>query len=144
MTLAAIASGALSFLGSQQGQQLVRTGLQAFSPRPGIPVGATGFQPGMGFAAPAAGFPPLLGATSGGFGRQKVGRFSGQAIPRGTKEKISKSGAIILTEVHRAKGLSGRDLRGFNRTIGLLRRVGMVPKRLGRTGARGYRRKKAA
>jgi hypothetical protein len=81
---------------------------------PPIATGATGAMPGPGR----------------GMGRGRIGRFSGQPIPRGTKERISRSGAVILSETHRARGLSGRDLRGFSRTIRLLRSVGMVPKRL--------------
>jgi hypothetical protein len=70
------------------------------------------------------------GVSGGRMMRGHIGRFSGQAIPRGTKERISRSGAIILSETHRARGLSGRDLKGFNKTIRLLRSVGMVPKKL--------------
>lgn len=71
-----------------------------------------------------------VGAMARGPGRPHLGRFSGQPIPRGTKERFSKTGAIILTESRRGHGLTTRDLRGFRRTIGLLRSVGMVPKRL--------------
>lgn len=75
------------------------------------------------------------GAVAGGVGgalaaRAIIGKFSKQPIPRGTREKITKNGQIVLTERRRSRGLSGRDLRGFNRTIHLLRKVGMVPRRL--------------
>jgi hypothetical protein len=82
----------------------------------GVPTGAIG-------AAGAAGF--MVGRHRAG-----IGRFSGNPIPRGTHERIGKGGNILLAERHRGRGLTTRDLRGFRRTIGLLRSVGMVPKRL--------------
>jgi hypothetical protein len=81
---------------------------------PAVPTGQTGAMAGPGSRT----------------GRMHVGRFSGQAIPRGTHERIGKGGNILLAETHRGRGLTSRDLRGFRRTIGLLRSVGMVPKRL--------------
>ncbi len=93
---------------------LLSSALRRKGPGPGpVPTGAVGAVAGTAVGA-----------------RALVGRFSGSPIPRGTKEKISRSGAIILTERHRGRGLTTRDLRGFRRTIGLLRSVGMVPKRL--------------
>lgn len=105
----------------------------------GGPSGVMGGAPSIGaggiFSKAALG---LGSAFMGGMrgGKTKVGRFSGSQIPRGTKEKISKTGAVILTETHRAKGLTGRDLRGFRRTVGLLRSVGMHPKRLHRAATK--------
>jgi len=87
--------------------------------------------PGMGFAAPV-----------GGMGRRmKRGRLTGNPIPSGTKEKFSKSGQIILTETRRGRGLSGRDLKGFRRTIRLIRSVGMAPKGLGRRTSFGRKKR---
>jgi hypothetical protein len=40
----------------------------------------------------------------------------------------------------RGRGITSRELRGFRKVSNLLARVGMVPKRLGRRGARVIRR----
>lgn len=104
----------------------------------GAAVGAAGILLNTLRSKGTASSPPIAtGATGAAMagpgsrtGRMHIGRFSGQPIPRGTKERISRSGAVILGEVHRARGLTGRDLRGFSRTIRLLRSVGMVPKKL--------------
>jgi hypothetical protein len=126
-------------LGGITGTGLLKTGLgiaggaalgrllTPSTPRAPIPVGTTG---------------AYSMAAARGTGRGHIGRFSGQLIPRGTKERISsKTGAVILSEVHRGRGLTSHDLRGFRRTIGLLRSVGMVPKRL---HVRHHRTRKAA
>lgn len=112
--------------------QLVQTGVGLVNqftqsrrgPSPGMPMPA--FTGGGAFPA----FGAVAGALPGGR-RPRIGKFSRQPIPPGTKEKFSKSGQIILTETHRAKGLSGRDLKGFRRTLRLIRSVGMHPKGLG-------------
>lgn len=40
----------------------------------------------------------------------------------------------------RSRGITGRELRGFNKVARLLAKFGMVPKKLGRRGARVTRR----
>jgi len=140
MSIAALISGAGSFLQSPTGQQLISTGIQALGRRPG-PMGLPPPAAFTGAAFQTGQFGLPLGVVGGRRGR--VGRFSGQAIPPGTKEKISRSGQIILSEVRRGRGLTARDLRGFRRTVNLIRSVGMRPK--GLSGGRGgfKRRRKA-
>jgi hypothetical protein len=129
-------------LGSIPWSQVATTGLSLLQqrglpgmPRPPIPVGQA-FTGGPSPFGGAMGIAAQLGGR-----RQAIGRFSRQAIPPGTKEKISRTGQIILTETHRAKGLTGRDLKGFRRTVRLIRSVGMTPK--GLKGRGGFRRKKS-
>ncbi len=111
----------------------------------GAPMSAMPRPPAMGFTG-GMGMPQMFGAVAGGMARTKRGRLSGNPIPRGTKEKISRSGQIILTEARRGRGLTSRDLRSFRRVVRLVRSVGMVPKGLHGRGGRsgGFRRKRAA
>lgn len=59
----------------------------------------------------------------GRLGRAAIGAV-GRRLPRGMKRRP------------RGRGISSRELRGFRKVTNLLARFGMVPKRLGRRGAR--------
>lgn len=94
-----------------------------------------------------------LGLSPGASASQVTGQAIAQAAPA-VKELVThavKTGKVSATPaasadllagaprsrggggVRRAKGLSGRDLKGFNKTISLLKKVGMSPKRLPHT-----------
>jgi len=49
-------------------------------------------------------------------------------------------GARGRMRARRGRGITSRELRGFRKVTNLLARVGMVPKKLGRRGARAPKR----
>jgi len=69
------------------------------------------------------------GIRTGGRGRMKVGRLSGNAIPAGYYEKMSAQGVIYLAKGGRRRGLSARDLSAYRRVDRLLHRVSHHPPR---------------
>jgi len=45
----------------------------------------------------------------------KLGKLSGNMIPHGYVERMSKQGVIYLTKVRRRRGITGRDLQTYRR-----------------------------
>lgn len=75
------------------------------------------------------------GPTRGPGGRPGViSRAAGQ-VGRAALGMIGPGGRPMRGR-RRGRGITGAQLRGFNKVSRLLARVGMVPKRLGRRGAR--------
>jgi hypothetical protein len=74
------------------------------------------------------------GMTSRGPGGRPgaVGRGLGGLARRGAG-MLGRGG---MKRRRRGRGITGAQLRGFNRVAGLLAKFGMVPKKLGRRGAR--------
>lgn len=68
------------------------------------------------------GFGPAGGRMPGAPGqvRMKRGRLTGNAIPAGYQERMSKQGVIYLGKATRRRGISGRDLSAFRRVSRLL------------------------
>jgi len=73
-----------------------------------------------GLAGIAPGQLKLPGFTQGA--RTKAGRLTGQQIPRGFVERMSKTGVVYLSKLGRRRGLSGRDLSNFRRVSRILSR----------------------
>jgi hypothetical protein len=120
--------------------QVASSAIQAFGQRPGFPMQRPPIPVGQAFTG--GGAPGLPSFLTGGMARgRRIGRLTGQPIPPGTREKVSRTGQVILTEVRRARGLTGGDLKGFRRTIRLIRSVGMTPKGLKGRGGFKARRK---
>jgi hypothetical protein len=64
----------------------------------------------------------------------KRGRLTGNAIPAGFQERMSKNGQVYLAKQTRRRGISGRDLSAFRRVSRLLTHI--------RPGAAFHRRRK--
>lgn len=92
----------------------------------GAPARGGGFfqQAGQFLQAQGIGLPGIAGAMAGRPGaRMKRGRLTGNAIPAGFQERMSKNGVIYLAKSSRRRGISGRDLSAFRRVSTLLSHV---------------------
>lgn len=58
------------------------------------------------------------------------------ASPGGRPLQLLTAQGRIINLQRRRRGISATELRGFRKVVGLLHRVGMTPKRLGRGGRR--------
>lgn len=54
----------------------------------------------------------------------KVGKLSGNPIPHGYSEKMSKQGVIYLSKHRRRRGISARDLQNYRRVHRLFKTYG--------------------
>lgn len=77
--------------------------------------------------AGVAGAARSMGAAPGAAGRLLTGTVAGAAGYMAARDYGGNGGGY---RKRRARGLTGADLRGFRRTISLLKSVGMVPKKL--------------
>lgn len=102
-------------------QQLARVGGQLLQ---GVGTGGAGIVPGMG-QLPLAGLAQAVGGR-----RMKVGKLTGNAIPSGFVEKMSKQGVIYLAKAGRRRGLTGRDLASFRRVARLIKQYAPIAHRV--------------
>lgn len=92
----------------------------------GLPSRGGGFLQTAGQFLQAQGFGPSLGAIAGGvpgtggIRKMKRGRLTGNAIPVGFQERMSKQGVIYLAKATRRRGITGRDLSAFRRVSRLI------------------------
>lgn len=59
-------------------------------------------------------------------GKFKVGKLSGNPIPHGYTERMSKQGVIYLSKIRRRRGISGRDLQTYRRVHRTLKRYAKI------------------
>lgn len=94
----------------------------------GSPAAGGGFLSQASDFLRAQGLGPSLGAVAGGVAgrpgaRMKRGRLTGNAIPAGFQERMSKSGVVYLAKLGRRRGITGRDLAAFRRVSRLLTHI---------------------
>ncbi|MFV2082062.1 MAG: hypothetical protein ACC669_09350 [bacterium] len=73
---------------------------------------------------PGQGLERLLPGGKTGYasaGKFKLGKLSGNMIPHGYVERMSKAGVIYLTKIRRRRGISGRDLQTYRRVHRVLK-----------------------
>lgn len=62
-------------------------------------------------------------AVGGGMSKTKVGKLTGNMIPRGYIERMSPAGVIYLAKAKHRRGITARDLSAYRRVDRLVHRI---------------------